>query len=532
MNEARKSVLKHGLKHVLGMSIGLTLVAGMTACHKGVSAAQQETVAQLGPDPTDQNMAPVDSAGMPVNASQQQAAPYSAGGAPIERRAPAPDASQQGVDQQQGLPIDPQSYDMLYNDQDNSGQPPIEADQPPPELPVYEQPEAPAANYMWTPGYWGYASMGYYWVPGVWVMAPYPGALWTPCYWGFYGGHYRFYRGYWGLHIGFYGGINYGFGYYGEGYRGGYWNGNSFYYNRAVNRVSPRITNVYVRNVTVVNTGNRVSFNGGRGGLQVTPRPAEVAALRGPRIPPMTTQVQFQRQASENKGQLYNENRGRPAMGSTTLPVAADKGIQRPNPVQIQNGSAVRPTVQNGGTNRPVQPGNVARPGFQGNENRPIQAGRPEVPAVNRPQVQPARPAPTQSYRPDAQPAVRPAPEARPVPQSQGRPVTPQQPYVRPNPQSSQPQSRPVPQQPYVRPNPQPSQPQSRPAPQYRPEQQPRSYVEQPRPEQSRPAPQVRAPQPAPPQTPRPAPQVHTAPPPQQPRPAPAHVEPQDRPHR
>ena len=54
---------------------------------------------------------------------------------------------------------------------------------------------------------------------------PESGFLWTPAYWGWEGGHYRFYNGYWGPHVGFYGGINYGFGYGGVGFAGGYWNG-------------------------------------------------------------------------------------------------------------------------------------------------------------------------------------------------------------------------------------------------------------------------------------------------------------------
>ena len=53
----------------------------------------------------------------------------------------------------------------------------------PPELPVYEQPECPAANYIWAPGYWNYGSDDYFWVPGTWVMVPAPGLLWTPGYW-------------------------------------------------------------------------------------------------------------------------------------------------------------------------------------------------------------------------------------------------------------------------------------------------------------------------------------------------------------
>ena len=45
------------------------------------------------------------------------------------------------------------------------------------------------------------------------VEPPAVGLLWTPGYWGFNNGIYAFNRGYWGPHVGFYGGINYGFGY-------------------------------------------------------------------------------------------------------------------------------------------------------------------------------------------------------------------------------------------------------------------------------------------------------------------------------
>jgi hypothetical protein len=99
----------------------------------------------------------------------------------------------------------------------------------PPELPVYEQPLCPGGGYLWTPGYWGYADADYYWVPGTWVMAPRVGLLWTPAYWGWTDGGYAFNEGYWGEHVGFYGGVSYGFGYSGEGYEGGRWNGEHFY---------------------------------------------------------------------------------------------------------------------------------------------------------------------------------------------------------------------------------------------------------------------------------------------------------------
>src|SRR6266851_7755402 len=95
----------------------------------------------------------------------------------------------------------------------------------PPALPVYEQPPCPQEGYLWTPGYWAYGDEGYYWVPGVWVAPPQVGLLWTPGYWGWGGGVYVFHPGYWGPHVGFYGGVNYGFGYGGSGFYGGRWEG-------------------------------------------------------------------------------------------------------------------------------------------------------------------------------------------------------------------------------------------------------------------------------------------------------------------
>src|SRR5258708_28608251 len=94
----------------------------------------------------------------------------------------------------------------------------------PPALPVYTQPLCPGDGYLWTPGYWHYGPAGYYWVPGVWVRPPQVGYLWTPGYWGWGGSAFIFHEGYWGPHIGFYGGVNYGFGYGGAGDEGGYWN--------------------------------------------------------------------------------------------------------------------------------------------------------------------------------------------------------------------------------------------------------------------------------------------------------------------
>jgi hypothetical protein len=107
----------------------------------------------------------------------------------------------------------------------------------PPPIPVYEQPIAPGYGYIWTPGYWAYGDDGYYWVDGAWVYPPYDNALWTPGYWGWGDGAYLWYPGYWGLSVGYYGGINYGFGYFGTGFWGGYWRDRHFYYNGAYNHL-------------------------------------------------------------------------------------------------------------------------------------------------------------------------------------------------------------------------------------------------------------------------------------------------------
>jgi hypothetical protein len=151
----------------------------------------------------------------------------------------------------------------------------------PPALPVYEQPPIPSPGYIWVPGYWAWdPEYSYYWVPGVWVLAPYPGALWTPGYWAWSNGVFIWNEGYWGPVVGFYGGINYGFGYPGYGYDGGYWRGREFYYNRTVNNINvTNIRNVYIKNVRNVRPAG-ASFNGGRGGTTARPTSNQMAAAR------------------------------------------------------------------------------------------------------------------------------------------------------------------------------------------------------------------------------------------------------------
>jgi hypothetical protein len=129
----------------------------------------------------------------------------------------------------------------------------------PPLIPVYAQPIAPGYGYIWTPGYWAYDD-GWVWVDGAWVEPPYVGALWTPGYWGWGGAAYIWYPGYWGRTVGYYGGINYGFGYFGVGFYGGYWGGGHFFYNSAYNHLGFRDHEGFVYNRPVA------GFESGRPG--------------------------------------------------------------------------------------------------------------------------------------------------------------------------------------------------------------------------------------------------------------------------
>jgi hypothetical protein len=190
-------------------------------------------------------------------------------------------------------------------------------------LPVYEQPICPGDGYLWTPGYWAYddSISDYYWVPGTWVLAPQEGYLWTPGYWGWGDGGYFFNEGYWGPEVGFYGGINYGFGYYGNGYEGGRWDGGHFFYNRSVNNVDvTRNHNVY--NAAIGNHNeNRVSYNGGSGGIAVRANSQQESAARQRHLPPVAAQANHAQAARGNPEQRVSVNHGKPSTGATPIPI-------------------------------------------------------------------------------------------------------------------------------------------------------------------------------------------------------------------
>lgn len=562
-------------RYLLFAGFSSALVFSIAGCKSGAPAntqAQQDQSQIQNPaqDPADVNVAPIPNA---TQASYQQGAPP-APYAPREGYPPSPnytaparrgDRSDRYArdryrsDQEDNYEAGHSTQDQAnyygdynnpdyYNNYDNYDQPVEYADQAPPPLPEYDQPPCPGEGYIWTPGYWNYASSeGYYWVPGAWVSAPYQGALWTPGYWSYNRGRYGWHRGFWGRHVGYYGGLDYGHGYDGYGYQGGYWNGDRFDYNRAVNNVNTTvIQNVY--NYRVVNqTVNRVSYNG-PGGVQVKPRPAEVAAWHEEHNAPMSTQLQHAQQAEQIRQNFAKVNHGRPQVVATPQPLPADRNIKPPAPVPMKrlvpttnNAKAVQPP-------RPGQPTGAVTPTVPSGANRNPQPSQPPSSGLGRavqPATQPHMNGPgnsttaqgsAQPYRnlPSAAPmTTHPSPEpTAPRRQEQQQPAPVQHAQRQASPQQTQPA------QPTREPQHTTPPPRTVPAPQRMEQQQRPATVQQPQRQQpaperqapqqhANPAPDRQAPQRANPGPARQAPQQHAdrAPDrqaPANPRPAPA----------
>lgn len=307
----------------------------------------------------------------------------------------------------------------------------------PPAIPVYVQPVCPGPGYIWTPGYWAWdPDFGYYWVPGTWVLAPYPGWLWTPGYWGWANGVYLWHEGYWGPVVGFYGGINYGFGYNGRGYYGGYWDHGTFYYNRAVNNVrTTNIRTVYSKPVPRGVTTTRVSYNGGRGGIALRPTAAQLAAARGKGSAPVAMQREHLQAARRDPGLRASVNRGRPAIAAT------------PKPGEFKGPGVVRAT--RAGAPFKAPPSRAAHPGGREGAARPAGPERRQpVTAPGREAMPPgARPAPPRSepQRPVSRPPEPRREQPRPEmvrPQAEPR-FTPEAPRMAPHPAAPRPEPRP-----------------------------------------------------------------------------------------
>ncbi len=297
-------------------------------------------------------------------------------------------------------------------------------------------------------------------------------------------------------------------------------------------------TNVYNRDVIYNNVhysarpSNRISYNGGNGGVNVAPRPTELAAMHETHARPIAAQTQVRQQAAGDRQQLYNQNHGRPAQAALARPAGEsgpahiaeppaavqqvqqrDAALQQHNvPVEKRPGAPAenRPGVPAGvhptpiGESRPVAPAANIHP-QEGQRTQPLT--RPG--AANHPEAPPSRPATGNPAAPQSrpEPALRPAPDSRPMQPSRPEPVMRPDPVNRPQytpPSRPMPQSRPEPSAPIARPEAAPRpEPQPRPEAIQRPEPAPRAApAAVPRPS---PAPALRA---APAPAARPAPEA------------------------
>ncbi len=204
----------------------------------------------------------------------------------------------------------------------------------PPALPVYDQPPIPGDGYVWMPGYWAWSpDGGYYWVPGTWVLPPGVGLYWTPPWWGWNGAVYVFHAGYWGPSVGYYGGINYGFGYFGTGYVGGYWRDRHFYYNRDYNNFGHRTIHRTYSKPFPRPEHNGVGWNGGVGGMPGRPSAKDLATARQRHWQPTNPQIQHFNAARSFPQLRSTTNNGRPPIVTTNRAGRFnDAGIVRSQP--------------------------------------------------------------------------------------------------------------------------------------------------------------------------------------------------------
>jgi len=317
----------------------------------------------------------------------------------------------------------PQSFVDAESGSIAPAEPPIYEAVAPPELPTYEQPSPPDKDLVWTPGYWAWSDEadGYYWVPGAWAAAPIVGYLWTPGYWVVRHGEFAWRAGYWGPHVGYYGGINYGHGYFGRGYVGGAWRDGRMMYNSAVTNLGNfHSDHTYSQPVANGASSLRASYSG----ESVQPNAAELAAAGEYHIPPTSAQIQHVQAARNNPALRASSNNGHLSFGVPTRPdenfIPGVPQTQHAGTLSFTHSTPPRP---------PPRPANNAAAASSHHD-----AASAPAPASAHPQTQPRTPQPPEpAVQANAEP--RPAPKekqppqlksspppARTVPHAEGRP--------------------------------------------------------------------------------------------------------------
>ena len=162
--------------------------------------------------------------------------------------------------------------------------------------------------------------------------------------------------------MGFYGGINYGFGYGGGGYEGGRWEGGHFSYNTYVNNVNTTIIhNTYNTRVTYVSE-THVSYNGGTGGVEAHPTPRQESYASQPHAGPVAAQTQHVQEARSNPELRATTNHGRPRIAATAKPADFKSGVVATS----EAGGEYKAPPANAARGNEARAGNEAHPGTDG----------------------------------------------------------------------------------------------------------------------------------------------------------------------
>jgi hypothetical protein len=167
------------------------------------------------------------------------------------------------------------------------------------------------------------------------------------------------------------------------GFVGGEWRGGAFFYNRSVANVNvTNVTNIYNRTVVNNFAVNRVSYNGGAGGLASRPTPGELAAAREQHLAASPMQQRHQEAARTNRAQFASVNHGRPDVAATGRPgefrgagvVSSTRAGGTVNPEVYRAGNR-NPTNQYSGTHGPNPGGGGNHPFMTAHTNNPSNPG-------------------------------------------------------------------------------------------------------------------------------------------------------------
>ena len=148
------------------------------------------------------------------------------------------------------------------------------------------------------------------------------------------GGLYGWHGGYWGPHVGFYGGVNYGFGFGGVGFVGGEWRGGVFAYNSAVaNFGSVHVTNVYENRTDRYAKHHceltTMSASTAKAVLRRVPRAGELQAEHEQHSKPRRNQTQHMNFAARTARNSPSVNHGAPGTPAASNPKAYHEVAQQ-----------------------------------------------------------------------------------------------------------------------------------------------------------------------------------------------------------